>query len=114
MIDKYIQETGIHAPEEALPQLRDGYDQPVIEKIDLKAAGITTIIWARGYTFDYSLVKLPVCDSDGFPVQESGVTRYPGLYFVGMPWMPSEKSGFLIGVGDAAQKIADCITQSAG
>ena len=73
---------------------------------------INTIIWATGYTFDYSLVKLPVHDGDGFPIQMSGVTRYPGLYFVGIPWMPSERSGFLLGVGDSARHIASQISQA--
>ena len=53
-------------------------------------------------TGGYPNVKLPVRDGDGFHIQRSGVTDVPGLYFVGLPWMPSEKSGFLIGVGDAA------------
>jgi MalT-like TPR region len=89
-----------------MPQLRDGYEQPIIEELDLKAAGINTVIWAIGYSFDYSLVKLPIHDQDGFPIQTSGVTGYAGLYFVGMPWMPTERSGFLIGVGESARQIA--------
>ncbi|MDF3015795.1 MAG: dependent oxidoreductase [Thermomicrobiales bacterium] len=109
MLDGYIQKNGIDAPEEDVPELRDGFAQPIIADLDLKAAGISTVIWAMGYTFDYSLVKLPVRDGDGFPLQRSGVTDVPGLYFVGMPWMPSEKSGFLIGVGDAAGSIASHI-----
>jgi putative flavoprotein involved in K+ transport len=108
-IDGYIQKKGLDAPTEEVPQLRDGYEQPIIEALDLKAAGINTVIWAMGYTFDYSLVKLPVRDEDGFPIQTSGVTRYAGLYFVGLPWMPSERSGFLLGVGDSAQHIASNI-----
>ncbi len=28
------------------------------------------------------------------------------LYFVGMPWLPTQKSGLLLGVGEAAQHIA--------
>lgn len=109
MIDGYIQANGLDTPAEELPHLRHGYEQPLIETLDLKAAGISTVIWAMGYTFDYSLVKLPVRDEDGFPIQTSGVTRYEGLYFVGIPWMPSEKSGFLLGVADSAQHIASHI-----
>jgi putative flavoprotein involved in K+ transport len=109
LIDDYIQEQGLDAPPEALPQLRDGYEQSPIEALDLQAAGITTVIWAMGYTFDYSLVKLPVRDADGFPIQTNGVSTYPGLYFVGMPWMPTERSGFLISVGAAAERIAATI-----
>ena len=74
MVDGYVQASGLDAPAEELPHLRDGYEQPMIEELDLKAAGIHTIIWATGYTFDYSLVKLPVRDQDGFPIQASGVT----------------------------------------
>jgi putative flavoprotein involved in K+ transport len=112
MIDGYIQTNKLDAPTEDLPQLRNGYEQPILETLDLKKEGINTIIWAMGYTFDYSLVKLPVFDQDGFPIQSSGITYYPGLYFVGIPWMPSEKSGFLIGVGESARHIASCIAEA--
>jgi hypothetical protein len=41
------------------------------------------------------------------------VTDRAGLYFVGMPWMPSLKTGTLIGVGAFAEHIAGCIADSA-
>lgn len=113
MIDGYIKEHGLDIPPEDLPSLRDGFDQPILEELDLKRAGISTVIWATGYSIDYNLVKLPVCDGDGFPIQNYGVTNYPGLYFVGMPWMPSESSGFLIGVGPAAERVAASIADVA-
>jgi putative flavoprotein involved in K+ transport len=100
----------LDAPEEELTQLRDGYAQPILEELDLKAAGVQTVIWATGYTFDFSLIKLPIGDERGFPIQRRGVTNYPGLYFVGMPWMPSLKSGILAGVGEFAKHIASHIT----
>lgn len=109
MIDGYIEANGLDAPAEDVPQLRDGYAQPLIGELDLKAAGITSVIWAMGYTFDYSLVKLPIRDEDGFPIQTRGVTDYAGLYFVGIPWMPSQRSGFLLGVGESARHIAATI-----
>lgn len=109
MIDGFIQENGIDAPVEELLPRSDGFAQPLIEDLDLRAAGITVVIWAMGYTFDYSLVKLPVVDRDGFPVQSRGVSNFPGLYFAGMPWMPSEKSGFLLGVGEATARVASHI-----
>lgn len=109
-IDGYIDANGLAAPIETLPDIRAGFDQPAITELDLAAAGIGTIIWAMGHTFDYSLVRLPVHDADGFPIQTRGVTRHPGLFFVGMPWMPTERSGFLLGVGDAAAHIASTIS----
>ena len=109
MLDGYIEEHRLTLPTEVLPVLRDGYAQKIITELDLNKEGITTIIWATGYAFDYSIVKLPVFDQDGFPIQSSGVTNYPGLYFVGIPWMPSEKSGTLLGVDESASHIASQI-----
>jgi putative flavoprotein involved in K+ transport len=109
MIDDYIQASGLDAPEEELPQLRDGFAQPIREELDLHAAGITSIIWATGYRHDYGLVKLPVVDGDGFPIQNRGVTNHDGLYFVGQPWMPSLKTGILAGVGEFVAHIASQI-----
>ena len=54
-------------------------------------------------------VKLPVTDGDGFPVQQRGITAWPGLYFVGLPYLHTQKSGLLVGVGDDAAFIASHI-----
>ena len=70
--------------------------------LDLSRSGITKVIWATSYAFDFSLVKLPVLDADGFPIQAAGVSAYRGLYFVGLPWLPTAKPGLLYGVGDNA------------
>lgn len=112
MIDDYILASGISAPEEEVIQMRDGYSQPIVEELDLQAAGIQTVIWATGYTFDYGLIKLPIGDEHGFPIQRRGVTNYPGLYFVGMPWMPSLKTGTLVGVGEFAEHVASHIAEA--
>jgi putative flavoprotein involved in K+ transport len=106
MIDGFIEANDIEAPVEDLQPMRDGFDQPIIEELDLRAEGINTVIWATGYRYDYSLVKLPVFDEQGYPVQDRGVTEYPGLYFVGLFWAPSIKPGTLAGVGDSARHIA--------
>ena len=75
-------------------------------ELNLQGEGISTVVWATGYAFDFSLVKLPVVDSDGYPIQKRGVTRYPGLYFLGLPWLYSRRSGILFGVGDDAAYLA--------
>ena len=64
---------------------------------------------AMGYAFDFGLVKLPVTDGNGYPVGPRGITGYPGLYFVGLPWLSKLKSGLLLGVGEDAAFIADAI-----
>ena len=114
MVDDYIVQKGLDAPREELPQLRDGYTAPEVLELDLKAAGITTVIWAMGFSFDFSLVRLPTFDADGFPIQHGGVTNYAGLYFVGMPWLPMQQTGMLLGVGKAAEHIAAHIAARSG
>ena len=113
-VDAYIEKQELDLPTERLPELRDGYDQPEILELDLEAAGITSVIWATGFTFDYSLVQLSVTDADGFPLQERGVTAYPGLYFLGMPYLHKQKSGLLWGVGEDADYLADHIVARVG
>jgi putative flavoprotein involved in K+ transport len=111
MIDRYIEANGIDAPQEILPDLQDGYSAKVITELDLKAANINTIIWAMGYTADYSLVKLPITDEDGFPIQQRGITQYSGLYFVGTNWLSKRKSTILLGVNEDVEHIIAEITK---
>ena len=108
-VDAYVAQSGMVVPEEMLPVLTDGFAQPILAELDLEAAGVTNVIWATGYRFDFSMVKLPIVDCDGFPIQTRGVTAYPGLYFVGLPWLHTAKSGLIYGVGDDASYIADRI-----
>jgi putative flavoprotein involved in K+ transport len=105
-IDEFIGQRGIGAPEERLPALRDGYGTESPAELDLAAAGITNVIWATSYKFDFALVRLPIFDSDGYPIQKRGVTDYPGLYFVGLPWLHDAKSGLIYGTGPDAEHVA--------
>jgi putative flavoprotein involved in K+ transport len=106
LIDEAILKNGLNLPEETISQLRDGYETQEITELDLKSAGINTVLWSAGYAFDFSLVKLPLADGDGYPIQQRGVTQYPGLYFIGLPWLYKYKSGLLVGVGEDAEYVA--------
>ena len=108
-VDAYVAKAGIVVPEETLPVLRDGFDLPETSELDVRAAGITNVIWATGYGFDFSLVRLPILDGDGYPIQKCGVTGYPGLFFLGLPWLRNAKSGLIYGVGEDAAYIAQKI-----
>jgi putative flavoprotein involved in K+ transport len=108
-IDDYVERVGLDVPQETLPKLEDGYDAEVITELDVQSAGITSVVWATGYRRDFGLVRLPVLDGDGYPVQNRGVTDCPGLYFVGLPWLHTVKSGLLFGVGDDAASIVSDI-----
>lgn len=113
MIDRYIEANGIDAPQDTLPDLQDGYSTEVITELELESANIKSIIWAIGYMFDFSLVKLPITDEDGFPIQQRGVTQYPGLYFVGTSWLSKRSSATLPGVNEDAEHIVAHMTKQA-
>jgi putative flavoprotein involved in K+ transport len=110
-IDSFIKMRGLTFPEESLPRLTAGYEQTERDCIDLVNANVTSVIWATGYSFDFSLVHLPVLDADGYPIQQRGVTSYPGLYFLGMPWLHSARSGLIFGVSEDAMYVASHITK---
>ena len=80
-----------------------------VDSLDLAREHIGTIIWATGYAYDLGWVKAPVLDNAGRPVQRRGVTQQPGLYFLGLHWMHTIKSGLLSGVGNDAEYLAEHI-----
>ena len=77
------------------------------DSLDLERENITTIIWATGYAYDYGWVRVPVFDEAGRPVQNRGVTARPGLYFLGLHWMHTFRSGLVSGVGSDAEHLAE-------
>jgi putative flavoprotein involved in K+ transport len=111
-IDEVITNKGIDAPEEAIVPLADGFTAPEWTSLDPVKEGIRTMIWAGGYRFDYSMVRLAVTDAYGFPVTQRGATPYRGLYFLGMPFLYKMKSGLLIGVGEDAEYLAESLAKS--
>jgi putative flavoprotein involved in K+ transport len=111
-VNEYIEKNGLDMPIETITELCDGYEADLIPELNLKSVGITSVIWATGYKFDFSLVKLPAFDEDGYPVQKRGVTEYKGLYFVGLPFLHTSKSGLLAGVGDDAAHVVSVIATS--
>ncbi|MDQ7248197.1 flavin-containing monooxygenase [Dongia sedimenti] len=110
--DAYIARNGLDLPEE--PEARKiGPDpacmaKPILE-LDLKQAGVTSIVWATGFAVDYGWLKLPVLDAKGKPRQRRGVSAVPGLYFLGLPWLSRRGSSFIWGVWHDAKFIADQI-----
>jgi putative flavoprotein involved in K+ transport len=96
------------------PAASTGPPGPVGEawSLDLAREQIGTIIWATGYAYDLGWVKAPVLDNAGRPVQRRGITRTPGLYFLGLHWMHTIKSGLLSGVGNDAEYLAEHIAST--
>ena len=99
-------------PAMALPPI----DQTPIDinsALHMRDANITSIVWFTGYRFDFNWVKVPVLSAGGAPVQTRGVTACPGIYFLGLHWMHTFKSGQLPFVGEDAAYVADHIDRLA-
>ena len=70
---------------------------------------VGTVIWATGYRLDHSWINVPVFDRDGPLMHERGVTRSPGLYFLGLTWQHTRGSALIGWVKDDAEYIAEKI-----
>ena len=84
-----------------------------LEFLDLKRENIAAIIWATGYEYDYGWLHAPVLDANGRPLQQRGVSPVKGLYFLGLHWMHTIKSGLLSGVGNDAAYLAEAMDREA-
>ena len=74
--------------------------------IDLRAGGISTVVWATGFRRSYPWLHVPVVGRDGEIVQRRGVTPNPGLYVLGLRFQYHRNSNFIDGVGRDAAYIA--------
>jgi putative flavoprotein involved in K+ transport len=110
--DAYITRNGLDLPEE--PQARilgpdpDCVTNPIRE-LDLAAAGITSIVWATGFAFDYGWLQVDAFDDAGKPKHQRGISSEPGVYFLGLPWQSRRGSSFIWGVWHDAKYLADQI-----
>jgi putative flavoprotein involved in K+ transport len=107
--DDYAAANGLDLPEEPEAHVLDADPDCVTNptlSLDLKAAGITAIIWATGYSQDFSWIKLDTFDEKGRPVHERGVSNVPGLYFIGLPWLSRRASSFIWGCWHDADYLA--------
>jgi putative flavoprotein involved in K+ transport len=67
---------------------------------------VSTIVWATGFALDHSWIDVPVFDDNDGLVHQRGVTRAPGLYFLGMPWQHTRGSALLGWVKDDAEYLS--------
>ena len=110
--DAYVLRNGLDLPEEIdARKIRPDPEcvtNPVRE-LNLKDAGITSIVWATGFTSDYSWLKVDAFDENGKPKHQRGVSSEPGVYFLGLSWQSRRGSAFIWGVWHDAKHLADRI-----
>lgn len=110
--DAYIERNNLDLPEE--PEAREKLSDPEcvtnpIAELNLADSGITSIVWATGFSIDYSWLQVNAFDENGKPAHQRGVSTEPGVYFVGLPWLSRRGSTFIWGVWHDAKHIADHI-----
>ncbi len=107
-IDEFVARSGLESDvqpaqefEPSWPEVGDG---PL--SLDLRAEGITTVLWATGFKRRYPWLNVPVLDPRGEIRHDGGVTRAPGLYVMGLQFLRRRKSAFIDGVADDAEELA--------
>lgn len=111
-VDEYVLAAGLDVaapdPEEDHAPVRP------VEELDLRSAGVSTILWANGFRPDHTWIEGVETDEQGWPVQTRGVSAVPGLYFVGLHWLHKRKSALFLGVGEDAEHVVAHLDISTG
>lgn len=114
MIDHQLPGSDIASPSEAVPEeYKITTDTPT--DVDLRTAGITSIIWSTGYRGDFSWLPPALLSGDHQPIHHNGAAPIPGLRYIGLRWLSHRASGNFLGFpADAAAtaaSIADRLAQ---
>jgi putative flavoprotein involved in K+ transport len=75
---------------------------------------VTSVVWSTGFRPDYRWIEAPVFADDGFPRHTRGVTRVPGLYFVGLRFLYKLNSSLVGGVGADAEYVVQQLVSRYG
>lgn len=104
LADAYLAKAGFNQP----PDDREpfDFDPPVLDELDLAAAGVNSVLWTTGFRPNFGWIDMPIFDVVGYPLQERGVTEVPGLYFLGLMWQYNQGSATLFGVNEDAHYLA--------
>lgn len=111
LVDQYIERTGLQAPpaeDDPAETIEPRLPSPPIRSIDLAASGISSIIWSTGFTGDFGWVGLPgALDATGQPLHEDGIGVDPGIYFAGLDFASTRKSGTVPGIAEEVARLVD-------
>jgi putative flavoprotein involved in K+ transport len=105
-IDRHIDANGLGHEVLAPEPFRSVASTPAMYDLDLRAAGIRTVVWATGHRRSYPWLRLPVLDRQGEIRQRRGRTPIPGLYVLGQRFQHRRNSNFIGGVGRDAAFVA--------
>ncbi|HEY0237605.1 MAG TPA: MSMEG_0569 family flavin-dependent oxidoreductase [Friedmanniella sp.] len=110
-IDRHVDRLGLDVPTEAryTPVWRPAAEPTAL---DLRAAGVSAVVWATGFVPDFRWVRVPVFDGRGLVGHHRGVTAVDGLHFLGLPWLHTWGSGRFAGLTRDAEHVVDHVVES--
>ena len=115
--DAYIDREGLDfPPEPEAHKMRPDPDcvaNPILS-LDIAAAAIKTVIWATGYAQDFSWLEVDAFTPEGRPEHARGISKEPGVYFLGLPWLSMRGSAFIWGVWVDAKYLAEHMAATDG
>jgi putative flavoprotein involved in K+ transport len=88
-----------------------GADGDSVVFSDGRSLRVQNVLWATGYIRRYDWLRLPLFDPAGLPLHSRGITRFPGLFFIGLPWQHTAGSALLGFVGDDAAYVVRQIVE---
>jgi putative flavoprotein involved in K+ transport len=104
LIEGFIERAGLDLPPDDRVPIE--LEVPEVTELDLRAEGISTVLWTTGYAPDYGWLDLPVLDEFGVPRQVRGIGQVPGLTFLGLLWQHNQASANFVGVAADADYLA--------
>jgi putative flavoprotein involved in K+ transport len=111
-VDRFIESAGLEGEVLPKPSMRPVRVASQLPAMDLKAAGISTVVWATGFRHGYPWLRVPVLDRRGDVEQYQGITTAPGLYVIGQRFMHRRDSSFIDGARHDARTICEHIEAS--
>jgi putative flavoprotein involved in K+ transport len=107
-IDEWVTNNGLDREVESpsrLPPTRVEAEPPL--QLDLVRSGIRSIVWATGYSSDYSWLHVAIFDRKGRIRHDGGVVAAPGMYVMGLQFLRRRKSALIDGAGADARDLSD-------
>src|SRR6516162_3408182 len=108
-IDNHIARHGLDASpaiddpaETVAPRLQD----PPILSLEPSEHRLTAVIWCTGFEGDYSFVQVPgLLNALQQPLEKEGLTDAPGIYFAGVDFSSTRKSGLIVSITEEAERL---------
>jgi len=108
LADRHLRKAGV----DLVPRLT-AFDQACAIFSDGQTRDVGSVIWAAGYRDDSTWLRIiDAVDASGSFLETRGASPVPGLFFVGRPWLMTQSSALVTGVGADARSIVTRVVTS--